>query len=437
MDHDILTKEQEVELGLAIQKSLQLQQELLVHVDAKKEEMTLRAVEQQQSEDEWFSLMGEGNSKPFKNDDEDFDDHELASLSIMESSSWYQQQSASSFNLADLPRLQSWSLEEKSESKFFLQDNELDLLSEKELKDAVGLSRIKVQSILLEGAVARDTMIRSNVKLVVDIAKRWCMLKSRGTNASWKEVYQGSWDRPSLDEVIQEGLAGLMQAVERYDPQRNIKFSTFATSYITNKVRICFQINSTSIQVPPIYHLLRQQATTLMRKYHTAGEPGPSWDKLALEIGVSPQRLDNAMRLTQAALSMDAPLYRSKGMSAGKGGDVQEADYVLADMLVDNEVAEDSVELSFLRQTLESAMANELAPTERDVLRLRLGLDDGVSRSLREVSEEFGGMMNLRQVQTTEKVALSKLRSPNSLATYKFLAYLDFAGIDSSTAKLD
>lgn len=420
-EHDILTKQQEIELGQAIQKMLQLQQDLRLHVNAKKEEIATRAQEQQQSEAEWFSLMGEANSKPFHDDDEDEDD-DLASLSVMDSGAWYQQQS---LGTQDMPRPKS-SLEENFESEFLLQDAELDLLSDKEVQGYVGLSKSQAQSILLEGAVARDTMIRSNVRLVVGIARRWAQQQSRGSAMTVREIYQGRWGRPSLEEIIQDGIAGLIQAVERFDPTRNIKFSTFATVYITNRVRICFQTHSTSLAVPPIFHLIRQQLRNRIREYHQSGEEIPSFEQLAEEIGVSPSRLETAMRMTQATLSIDSPMYLDGTASV-----------TLQDFLVGEELAEDIVELSFLRQTLESAMANELGPTERDILRLRLGLDDGVTRTVPQVTEFYGGMLTAPQVRRLEKVALSKLRSPNSLATYKFLAYLDFAGIDSSTAKLD
>lgn len=96
---------------------------------------------------------------------------------------------------------------------------------------------------------------------------------------------------------------------------------------------------------------------------------------------------------------------------------------------------EDQVELSFLRQSLENAMASELSPHERDVLRLRLGLDDGVTRTAREVAEICGGNLSLRDVQLAEQRAYHKLRAPYSVAHYQLVAFLDFAGIDQSSMK--
>ena len=91
------------------------------------------------------------------------------------------------------------------------------------------------------------------------------------------------------------------------------------------------------------------------------------------------------------------------------------------------------VEISLLRQCLENAMAAELSPNERDVLRLRIGLDDGVSRSVREVVEVLGGTLTVSDVRTIEMRAFRKLRSPYAVHTYQLLGYLETAGIDQGS----
>ena len=94
--------------------------------------------------------------------------------------------------------------------------------------------------------------------------------------------------------------------------------------------------------------------------------------------------------------------------------------------------------MSLLRQCLENAMATELSPHERDVLRLRHGLDDGVQRSLREVVEICGGNLSSSDVRLAEKSAFAKLRSPFSVHTLHLLGFLDSLGIsagDNPTAK--
>ena len=94
---------------------------------------------------------------------------------------------------------------------------------------------------------------------------------------------------------------------------------------------------------------------------------------------------------------------------------------------------EDQVEISFLRQCLENAMATELTPYERDILRLRLGLDSGEGKTVREIVEISGGSISMSDVRSAERRAFKKLRSPTSVHTHNLLAYLDLAGADKAS----
>ena len=91
---------------------------------------------------------------------------------------------------------------------------------------------------------------------------------------------------------------------------------------------------------------------------------------------------------------------------------------------------EEQVQFSFLRQCLENAMASELSPHERDILRLRLGLDDGVTRSSKEVAELCGGVLTVSDVRTAQVRAFKKLRSPYAVHTQLLMEYLDKEDLD-------
>ena len=80
-------------------------------------------------------------------------------------------------------------------------------------------------------------------------------------------------------------------------------------------------------------------------------------------------------------------------------------------------------------------MAAELSPHERDIIRLRLGLDDGQTRTIKEVVKECGGSVSVNDVRSAERRAFKKLRSPNSLYAHNLLAYFEIAGIDLDTCK--
>lgn len=176
----------------------------------------------------------------------------------------------------------------------------------------------------------------------------------------------------------------------------------------------------------------------LVKHYYDTEGSVPGVEVIADELGLTLSRLEVILRATQPLMSIDAPLHRASFAAPGKAGSASQDDVVMADNLMDSsEISpEDRLELSFLRQNLENAMATELAPYERDILRLRLGLDDGVSRTIREVTQEFGGALTMSEVRSREKRAYDKLRSQHTLATYQLLAYLDLAGIDKSTVTL-
>ena len=332
-------------------------------------------------------------------------------------------------------------------------------LSERDIVELLNIpgGRKEMEHILLIGAQARDTLIRSNLKLVSSICKKWARTSSGqgGSNGatsylkgpdSYFTIYSGSWDRPSLSEAIQEGVIGLTTAVERFDPSRGLRFSTYATYWITNSVRQCFQRASTGcLRLPTNYYDTRSRFKTLVRKYYEVDGDVPSMDVLAEEMGLSENRLQWILSITQGLLSMEGLLVpRGSYTRAGKAGNINrmEDSLLLADTLADNtnygsseygNNPMDCVELSFLRQQLESAMAVELVPFERDVLRLRLGLDDGVTRNCREVAQMCGGRLKQSDIRTVERRALKKLRSPVALATYKLLTFLDFADVDIQT----
>ena len=315
--------------------------------------------------------------------------------------------------------------------------------------------RSELVNILLDGAYAREVLMRRNVKLVTSIAKQWMRNSfstananlgspsSATTNNSGKstrkflsQMYEGSWDRPSLDEAVQEGILGLARAVDKYDPERGLRFSTYATHWITSYVRVCFQRAVTGcLRVPSQLHDIKSAYQKIVKDHIHSGEEPPEQVDIAKKLGITPQRLSTAIRATGSLVSVDAPVISPgsgsyKGSAAGgDGGNSQEL-LILDTLKCAEPKPEDQVEISFLRQCLENAMASELTPYERDVLRLRLGLDSGTGKTVREIVEICGGGVTMSDVRSAERRAFKKLRSPTSVHTHNLLAYLDLAGAD-------
>lgn len=315
--------------------------------------------------------------------------------------------------------------------------------------DAIALGvpggKAALVEILRAGARARETLMRQNVKLVMSIAKRWLLrsYSTAGTNPVDGDVggddrsdrqtkarqYEGSWDRPSLDEVLQEGALGLARAADGYDPERGLRFSTYATHWITSHVRTCFQRASTGcLRVPGQLHDLRAKHATIVREHLHAGIAPPERGTIAAELGVSEGRLVTALRSTQGLLSLDAPLAGGKHKGSGAGGDGSNQELLVLDTLKCAEPCpEDLVDRSLLRQCLEHAMATELTPYERDVVRLRLGLDRGSTMTVRQIAALSGGSASMADIRGAERRAFRKLRCPGSVHAPRLRAHADLA----------
>jgi DNA-directed RNA polymerase sigma subunit (sigma70/sigma32) len=171
-----------------------------------------------------------------------------------------------------------------------------------------------------------------------------------------------------------------------------------------------------------------------MKCCYREGKEIPPIELIAEEIGCTVNRLKTAIRATQQSRSLDEPVMGQSIRAGAAGGDMVGDELLILDTIECTEVRpEVQVKLSFLRQSLENAMASELSPHDRDVLRLRLGLDDGIMRTTREIIEICGGNLSISEVRLTEQRAYKKLRAPYSVANYQLIAFLDFAGIDQSS----
>jgi DNA-directed RNA polymerase sigma subunit (sigma70/sigma32) len=195
------------------------------------------------------------------------------------------------------------------------------------------------------------------------------------------------------------------------------------------------------IRVPPYFHVYHQKYQKAVRKHYQETGMSLSMEAAADSLDLSVERLGFILQRTQTPMSIYAgPKYSSNIRApAGKaGGDPlrSEQNMELIHSLPDNEPPVlDQIEVSLLRRCLENAMATELSPHERDVLRLRHGLDDGVFRSSREVAEFCGGTISVSDVRSAELRACRKLRSPYSVHTVQLYDFLDFVGADLNTVK--
>jgi len=231
------------------------------------------------------------------------------------------------------------------------------------------------------GDAARAHLIRANTRLVVSIAKKY---RGRGLQ---------------FLDLIQEGNVGLMKAVEKYDYRRGNRFSTYATWWIRQAVTRALANHGRTIRIPA--HLggriskLYQVAQELEQEYGRQ----PTAEEIAQTMELPAERVRWMLRTSRQPVHLERPV-----------GD--ESDAELGDFIEDIEAPPpaEMVASNMLTEELGDIL-DQLTPREARILRLRYGLQDGESRTLKEVGEMFG--LSRERIRQLEKEALRKLRHPN------------------------
>jgi len=456
--HEILTKETEFELGSKIKEAKKMRDSMQIIVDQRIDDNSGDLISSSKTQggiregtEDWENNGANDMYDSMILNESQNSELDILMASVRDSNSpkeFCSVMSIDDFGLSILRRsprhlTKSTLVQDASKLSVLSIKSDIHYLTEEDVVHTLKLPGGKKEliKVLLEGAKARDYLMRSNIRLVVNISKKWMNRNYAAFNAEGArltDLYKGGWDRPSLDEVTQEGVLGLARAVDKYDFSRGLRFSTYATHWITSYVRQCFQRASTGcLHVPAQLHDIKSQYKNVIKRYINTSEKIPAEDEIAKEIGVTVNRLRTAVRVTESLISIDQPIYSGNAAFKGSGasGDFSGAnELILADTLQSTDVApEDHIEISFLRQSLENAMAAELSPHERDILRLRLGLDDGNTRSVREVVDVCGGGISSSDVRSAERTAFKKLSSPNAVHAHNLLAYLDMAGIDTDS----
>mmetsp|Transcript_36091 Transcript_36091/g.84299 ORF Transcript_36091/g.84299 Transcript_36091/m.84299 type:complete len:642 (-) Transcript_36091:331-2256(-) len=274
-------------------------------------------------------------------------------------------------------------------------------LTEQDVINILGISggREELECILNEAGKARKKLVISNLRLVMSISNKWLRrhhsMKTQST-PKFANKYDGDWETPSLDELIQEGVCGLVRAVDKFNPDLGYRFTTYCYPWITNSIRLAMRSAATgTLRVPVHIHELKVTSGQIRAKVYKETGENPPLEHIAKVMNMTEARLRKIEQVTRGPMSIDTKVSVGPQMGSNAGEQDSSSGLQWSDYIIDDDqVPVEFVECSLLRQTLEDAMYSQLSPHERDILRLRLGLDDGKTRTVREITEMCDGKLS-------------------------------------------
>lgn len=278
-------------------------------------------------------------------------------------------------------------IEEKNQSvvtddlvKIYLR--EIGKMSVLETKEELDLAR-RSQNGDIE---AKQELVRHNLRLVVSIAKKYL---NRGM---------------SFLDLIQEGNLGLMKAVDKFDPERGFKFSTYATWWVRQGITRSLSDKSRTIRIPVHMVELISKLKKAKRKLSETSTNIPSNEELASELKLDVSRVKEIIQIMELPISLHSPV------NSEEEGDLE-------DFITDEDASPEFAANGILLGLNINKALTCLTLKEAAVIRLRFGLDCGQERTLEEVGKVLG--VTRERVRQLEHRALKKLRQPGACETLK------------------
>jgi len=255
---------------------------------------------------------------------------------------------------------------------------------------AVGMEPEELRRKMSRGRHAKKAMISSNLRLVISIAKRY---QNRGL---------------SFQDLIQEGSLGLVRAVEKFDPEKGFKFSTYSTWWIKQAVLRAIADQSRTIRLPVHVHDMLNSIKKHTRELTEELGREPTEEEIAAKMDLSMKKLRFLRDASRPAMSMEATRQAGGGKKGASGGTQNEVQ--VADSIKDSDPCPDQITESNMLKDDVSSLVCTLSPREQDVIRMRFGLDSGKAKTLEEIGNVF--CVTRERVRQIEARALHKLRQP-------------------------